>query len=635
MILLVGLADDTMQIRIRQKLLGQCVAVSILIFGGIGFRNVFLFGSEIELGIVAIPITAIWLLFAINALNFLDGADGFASTIGLVICLTLAAIQSYMGNYPEVTIAAAMAGALAGFLVFNFPPSSIFLGDSGSMLIGLVVGTLALYSNTKSATTFALATPVALLAIPLVDSLAAIIRRSMTGRSIGGGDRAHIHHAMMRRGFGPRRLVLGAFLVSIIPAIGAYLSIRTRSEVYAWGSVGVLTAILVGSRLFGFNELKLISSGSIGFFESMVFRTTGLQAGDKRLGLLSSSHCAELWEKLTEFADDHGLTRIRLDLRGSWMDDGRDVLWEHTSSTNTGDNWQITVPLFAKDRSFGKIKLAAGMWQNSGQHVMTPLGDLLDQISPLVEELVDDAASQGVAMQEGIAERILFINRSYWPDVEATGQLLTELCEDLADDHFAVSVLAGQPNHVTDRSQSFTHNGVQRRNGVDIYRVGHTRFSKSSMLGKALNLISFTLAATWQSFFIPKHQVVVVETDPFLLALLGGMIKRWRGSHLVIYVQDVYPDVAEAIGKVRNGWLTGIVRALLMKAYSLADRIVVLGDDMRQPARRKWRFARQDSLHPQLGRYGHHLSCPREQSLSKTVQPGMTNSSSCIPATWG
>ncbi len=102
------------------------------------------------------------------------------------------------------------------------------------------------------------------------------------------------------------------------------------------------------------------------------------------------------------------------------------------------------------------------------------------------------------------------------------------------------------------------------------------------MFGKACNLLSFLAAASWQAFFIPKHQVVVCETDPFLLALLGGLLKKLRGSQLVIYVQDVYPDVALGIGKVREGLVTKLVGNLLRRAYLSADRIVVLGEDMRK-----------------------------------------------------
>lgn len=582
-ILGVGLAFDVLKIRIRQKLLGQCVAIAILVASGIHFDEISVFGRDVSLGLLAIPLTAMWLLFAINSLNLLDGADGFASTIGIVICLTLAAMSWHMGNYTGMVIAASMAGALAGFLIFNFPPSSIFLGDSGSMLIGLIVGVLAMQSNVKSAATYALATPVALLAIPLFDSLAAIARRTLTGRPLAVGDRAHIHHAMMRRGFGPRRLVFGAVVLSIIPAAGAFFSIWLNDERYAWGSLVLLGMFLVGGRLFGFNELQLITNRSVAFIESLVYRTTGMSTSEKRVGLLDSEHCEQLWQQLTGFADEHKLTRVQFDLKGSWMDDGRDVLWEHTSRQHHGDNWQVSVPVFAKGRSFGRVQLTGGMEGNSGQHIMGPMGELLESIGPLVDQLVDDAASQGVAMQQGLAERILFINRSYWPDVEATGQLLTEMCEDLAEKGFAVSVLAGQPNHVTNQSETYHHRGVQRRNGVDIYRVQHTTFAKSSIIGKALNLISFTVAATWQSFSIPRHEIVVAESDPFLLAVLGSWIKRWRSSQLIVYVQDVYPDVAVETGKIgESSIITKIVKSAMRKAYKDADSIIALSDCMKR-----------------------------------------------------
>lgn len=175
--------------------------------------------------------------------------------------------------------------------------------------------------------------------------------------------------------------------------------------------------------------------------------------------------------------------------------------------------------------------------------------------------------------------KVLFVNRSYWPDCEATGQLLTELCEDLAQT-MPVSVLAGQPNHNL-QHEKHAGAGVERRNNVSIYRSRHTRFKKTSLIGRVLNMVTFFVSAGWRSLTIPKHDIVIVETDPFLLALLGSSIKRLRGSKLVIYLQDVYPDIALALGRVREGLLVRVVRSLLGRAYAKADKIVVLGEDMR------------------------------------------------------
>jgi UDP-GlcNAc:undecaprenyl-phosphate GlcNAc-1-phosphate transferase len=583
LILVVGFVDDVIQLRGRQKLAGQVIAVlALIILSGLRIRDVQLMYWRIDLGLLAIPATAFWLLAAINSINLLDGADGFATAVGLVIAATMTFIAGFLGRWEEAIVSCALTGALLGFLTYNFPPSSIFLGDAGSMLIGLIVGALAIEGNTKSATSVVLAAPVALLAIPILDTSAAVIRRSLTGRGLAIGDRAHLHHAMMRKGFGPRRLVVSAALFTGITCSGALATIVTGDQLYAWCAVGVVFSSLVLSRLFGHNELMLITSRVKAFASSMIPTVSrdARPAWQNRLGLRRSPHCSELWNTLTTFSDEHRLAKVRLDLNGTWMDDGRDVLWERITPQPTIENWRTCIPLFARGRNFGQIEITATVNGYSGHQLLRSLSDLIDSLDPCIERLINDSARRGLTGFGELENHVLFINRSYWPDCEATGQLLTDLCEDLGKS-FHISVLAGQPNE-NPQNESFQPSGVQRRNGVEIHRVRHTRFSKRTLPGKALNLTTFLIAATWRSFFIPKHHVVVVETDPFLLALLGWALKRLRGSKLIIYVQDVYPDVAVEIGKVREGLVTRSVRWLLLRAYHSADRLVVLGHDMRR-----------------------------------------------------
>ena len=174
-IVLVGLADDRFRIRGRHKLLGQLIAAWILVVGGLMIQSFSLFGYEVTLGVWAIPVTLFWLLGAINAVNLLDGADGLATTVGIILSATITAM-AVLGGHAEVAIVAAVFGAsLLGFLVFNFPPASIFLGDTGSMLIGLIVGALAIRGSLKGPGTVLLAAPLAILMIPILDSAAAIV----------------------------------------------------------------------------------------------------------------------------------------------------------------------------------------------------------------------------------------------------------------------------------------------------------------------------------------------------------------------------------------------------------------------------------------------------------------------------
>lgn len=179
--------------------------------------------------------------------------------------------------------------------------------------------------------------------------------------------------------------------------------------------------------------------------------------------------------------------------------------------------------------------------------------------------------------------RIFFLNRCYWPDSEATGQLLSDLCEHLAG-RFDVHVICGQPNSPT--SDGFVRSGIQQRRGVTIHRLTHTRFAKRMPAGRLINLLSFSRSADRYLHRLFRQDpsqvpdIIVAETDPFLLPVVGAKLSKRTGSRLICYLQDIYPDVAEAIGKVSDGVLTRQIRSRLKAAYDHADRVIVLGSCM-------------------------------------------------------
>jgi GDP-L-fucose synthase len=174
---------------------------------------------------------------------------------------------------------------------------------------------------------------------------------------------------------------------------------------------------------------------------------------------------------------------------------------------------------------------------------------------------------------------VLVLNRSYWPDAEATGQLLTELCEDLAKD-FEITVLAGRPNQ-NPAGLRFKSWGAETHQGVTIRRVPHLNLGKRSLLGRGLNMLTYLVWATAIAMFLVRPEVVIVQTDPFLLPLLGRCLQWRHKCRLVVYLQDIYPDIAIALGKVRDGRFTRALRRWLFAAYRRADRVIVLGADMR------------------------------------------------------
>jgi colanic acid biosynthesis glycosyl transferase WcaI len=175
--------------------------------------------------------------------------------------------------------------------------------------------------------------------------------------------------------------------------------------------------------------------------------------------------------------------------------------------------------------------------------------------------------------------RLLFLNRSFWPDPEATGQLLTELCADLRHEH-DVSVIAGPSYHVSTPLRGlWRHDALD---GVDIIRTWGTVFPKRRLLARLLNLGSYYALAAAAALRSARPDVVIAETDPPLLGLLGTLLQaRWR-CRFLYYCQDIYPDIAEVTGGIRSRPLLALLARANRLAYQRADLIVVLGEDMRR-----------------------------------------------------
>src|SRR5271167_2567397 len=176
--------------------------------------------------------------------------------------------------------------------------------------------------------------------------------------------------------------------------------------------------------------------------------------------------------------------------------------------------------------------------------------------------------------------RILFLNRSFWPDREASGQFLTELCDDLSID-YEVTVVAGPSYHTDDgNSRGFRLWSRDDRGKITVIRTRGTRFSKSNLAGRLVNLGTYYLLAAIVAFRLPRPDVIVAETDPPLLGALAAVLKRRWGCRLVYNVQDLYPDIAEVTGGVRSPFLLELLRRANDYAYERADLIVTLGHDM-------------------------------------------------------
>ncbi len=256
----LGVLDDYRCLRGRHKLLGQLAAVSIVILFNVRIENIALFGWELELGTWAIPFTMFWLLGTINSLNLIDGMDGLLSSLGAVISAAMALMAILGGHWAAACIAMALTGSLLGFLRYNLPPATIFLGDAGSMVIGLAIGVLGIQSSLKAPVTIALIAPLAILTIPILDTAAAVIRRKLTGRSIYTTDRSHLHHCLLRRGYSTWVSLVLISSFCLLTGIGALASVALKNELVAVVTILAVITILVTTRLFGHSELVLIKN---------------------------------------------------------------------------------------------------------------------------------------------------------------------------------------------------------------------------------------------------------------------------------------------------------------------------------------------------------------------------------------
>jgi UDP-GlcNAc:undecaprenyl-phosphate GlcNAc-1-phosphate transferase len=240
-ILALGIFDDIRGARAWQKLMIQIpVAIfawwaGIRIGGTAGPSGEFLaFSSAISL-----VTTVFWITAVINAINLIDGLDGLASGIALQALATTALCAWHREEPALALLTLVLAGSVGGFLIHNFNPAKIFMGDSGSMFLGYVLAVASVWSSQKAATTVALVLPAVALGLPLLDTLMAIVRRIASRRPVFVGDLDHVHHRLMRIGWSQRRTVLVLYGVGLIFSGLASTLIFLNDHRLQWPLVGV------------------------------------------------------------------------------------------------------------------------------------------------------------------------------------------------------------------------------------------------------------------------------------------------------------------------------------------------------------------------------------------------------------
>ena len=244
-IVLTGVVDDIKPLDAKTKFIGQLIASLIIVFyGHLLINNLSAFNINIDFDwYISYPLTIFFILGCINCMNLIDGLDGLSSGLSAIYFLTIGIIACFKGNIGlDLVITFVMLGSVLGFLVHNFHPATIFAGDSGSMFMGFIIAVVALLGF-KNVTLTSLIIPLFILAIPICDTVFAIIRRLLKGESISTPDKFHIHHQLLNRNFSQTETVLIIYLVDLLFA-AASIVYFLKDRILGYIIYGILLVIV-------------------------------------------------------------------------------------------------------------------------------------------------------------------------------------------------------------------------------------------------------------------------------------------------------------------------------------------------------------------------------------------------------
>ncbi|MEO8660325.1 MAG: MraY family glycosyltransferase [Bryobacteraceae bacterium] len=333
----VGLVDDLRSLRPWQKLVGEGAAAAAAVLGGV---QIHALGGYAVSPWVGIPLTMLWLIACTNALNLIDGVDGLAAGVGFFAAITCLISALLRNNIPLALAIIPLAGALLGFLRYNFNPASVFLGDSGSLLIGFLLGCYGVLWTQKSATLLAVTAPLIALAIPLLDTGLSVVRRYLRLQPIFSPDRGHIHHRLLALGHSPRRVALLIYAVS-----GAFASLSLLLSVTRGGFAGVILVVFCAAAWLGVQHLGYVEFGTAGrMLAAGAFRrhlVAQLSLDSFAAALTAAATPDDCWEVITTYRKAFGFSEICLRYAGNYYDE--------LCKENPPSGWQVQVPISDTD----------------------------------------------------------------------------------------------------------------------------------------------------------------------------------------------------------------------------------------------------------------------------------------------
>jgi len=362
LIFLIGVVDDIVGLEPWHKLLGEIVAAGLAYWGGIHIHG---FAGQMSGSWWSLPVTILWLVACTNAINLIDGVDGLATGIGLfATCTTL--IAALIQNNTALAIATVpLAGCLLGFIRYNFNPATIFLGDCGSLFIGFLLGCYAVVWSQKAATILGMTAPLMALSIPLLDMTVAIVRRYLRRQPLFEGDRNHIHHRLLKRGFTPRKVALVMYACA---AVGATASlIVSNRNISAFVILAFCLTTWVGIQHLGYVEFGVAGRLLIdGAFRRMLNSHISIENLEESLTAASTPE--DCWNVLRNYYREFGFCRIEAQMAGQELSESAEM--------QPLESWKVIVPI----SEFSYIELYRGFGPAQQHQVVASFVDVMRKV---------------------------------------------------------------------------------------------------------------------------------------------------------------------------------------------------------------------------------------------------------------
>lgn len=333
LVFLIGLIDDIRGLEPWQKMGGEIAAAGAAYWAGVHIHNLVGYGSP-DVPWWSLPVTILWLVACTNAINLIDGVDGLATGVGLFATFTTLIAALLQNNIALALATVPLVGCLLGFIRYNFNPATIYLGDCGSLFIGFLLGCYAVVWSQKAATILGMTAPLMALSIPLLDMSVAVARRFLRRQPLFEGDRNHIHHRLLHRGFTPRRVALTLYACA---ALGAIFSLVMMTK----NNSGLIILAFCMTTWIGVQHLGYVEFGVAGrLFVDGAFRrllNSHISIENLEEDLAATSTPEECWKVLQHGYREFGFSRIDVQLGPR--------KFSECVEAEPLDSWKVTVPI--------------------------------------------------------------------------------------------------------------------------------------------------------------------------------------------------------------------------------------------------------------------------------------------------